>query len=73
MVHNDKSMPIFGILTVADEERQFRGNRNNFIDIIRTGREAGIDVYVVTVSDLNLARRTAVGYRYDSRKNHGRN
>lgn len=65
MVHNDKPMPIFGILTVADEERQFRGNRNNFIDIIRTGREAGIDVYVVTVSDLNLARRTAVGYRYD--------
>ena len=66
MIYNENPrIPVFGILTVSDEGRSFRGNRKNFIDIIRAGQEAGIDVYVVAVSDLNLARRTAVGYRYD--------
>ena len=31
--------PVFGILTMPDEERRFRGNTKNFIDIIRTGEE----------------------------------
>lgn len=57
---------VFGILTMPDETRQFRGNRKNFIDIIRTGQEMGVEVYVITVPDLVLSQPYVAAYRYDA-------
>ncbi|WP_379135882.1 YheC/YheD family protein [Paenibacillus sp. sgz500958] len=54
--------PVIAILTTSDKERKFCGNRNNFRDIIRTGKELGYFVYVVTVRELNLDSDTVIGY-----------
>lgn len=61
----DKPAPVFGILTMPDENKKFRGNRKNFIDIIRAGHEKGVHVYVITVPDLKLKQPYINGYRYD--------
>lgn len=58
----DPSKPVIAILTTSDRLKQFRGNRSNFRDIIRTGREMGCLVYVVTTRDLKLEERTVSGY-----------
>ncbi|MRN52993.1 YheC/YheD family protein [Paenibacillus monticola] len=58
----DGSKPVIAILTTSDKQRQFCGNRNNFRDIIRTGKELGYLVYVVTVRDLKLDERIVNGY-----------
>jgi hypothetical protein len=58
--------PLIGILTMDDPADLFRGNRNNFIDIIRTGSEMGVSVCVVTVKDLKPKHRKIIGYMYDS-------
>lgn len=60
--------PLVGILTMDDEHNQFRGNRENFIDIIQTGRELGVDVVVLTPSDLKLLQHRIYGYRYDPKQ-----
>lgn len=57
--------PLLGILTMDDPAEQFRGNRSNFIDIIRTGSEMGVSVCVVTVKDLKPKHRKMLGYLYD--------
>jgi hypothetical protein len=53
------------ILTYADEKRVFRGNQENFIDLIRTGEENGVHVYVMTTADFKLTGNTVVGYTYN--------
>ncbi|GGF85827.1 endospore coat-associated protein YheD [Paenibacillus albidus] len=58
----DHNKPVVAILTTSDKERQFAGNRNNFRDLIRMGKEMGYLVYVVTVRDLKLEDRTVTGY-----------
>lgn len=58
--------PALGILTMADHERSFRGNRNNFRDICLTGEQMGIDVYVLTHQDYRPGRRRVLAYAYDS-------
>lgn len=58
----DPSKPVIAILTTSDRLQQFRGNRNNFRDIIRTGREMGYMVYVITVRDLKLNEQIVSGY-----------
>lgn len=60
--HPDETKPIIAILTTSDRVRQFNGNRNNFRDIIRTGKEMGFLVYVITVRDLKLEERMVNGY-----------
>lgn len=60
--------PLIGILTVEDEHNQFRGNRDNFIDIIQKGRELGLEVIVLTPVDLKLHHQRVYGYRYDARQ-----
>lgn len=60
--------PTLGILTVGDESRKFRGNQENFIDLIKMGESLGVDVYVVTAQELNLSEPVITGYRYDSNK-----
>lgn len=54
----DSGKPVIAILTTSDRLKQFRGNRNNFRDIIRTGKEMGYLVYVVTVRDLKFEEQT---------------
>ena len=58
----DENKPVIAILTTSDKERKFCGNRNNFRDIIKTGRDLGYLVYVVTVRDLKLDSRVVNGY-----------
>jgi hypothetical protein len=60
-----RSKPIFAILTIADMQRMFLGNKLNFIDIIRIGEELGAQVYVVTTADLKLTGDAFPGYCYD--------
>jgi len=57
--------PVFAILTIDDGLQLFRGNRANFADLIRTGREQGFLTYVVTVKQLKLRRSQVRGYMPD--------
>ncbi|EFM10213.1 conserved hypothetical protein [Paenibacillus curdlanolyticus YK9] len=59
--------PVLAILTIEDDMLMFRGNRENFADIIRTGREMGFIVYVLTVKHLNLSKNQVKGYTFDDR------
>jgi hypothetical protein len=63
--HNKPQRPTLAILTHSDHKRLFRGNEENFIDLIRTGEEKGVHVYVMTTTDFKLADRRAVGYSYN--------
>ncbi|NEW07781.1 YheC/YheD family protein [Paenibacillus sp. SYP-B3998] len=64
-LHNKNEHPTLAILTVKDSKRIFRGNLDNFIDLIRTGERLGLDVYVVTTTEFNLTASQLNGYRYD--------
>ncbi|MDQ1910040.1 YheC/YheD family protein [Paenibacillus sp. GD4] len=57
--------PTLAILTYSDDKRIFRGNQENFIDLIRAGLEHQVKVYVMTVQDFKLTGSSAVGYTYD--------
>lgn len=59
---------VLAILTVDDQEKGFRGNRKNFIDLIESGQAAGVQVYVTTVRHLKLGARKIIGYAYDKEK-----
>lgn len=50
----EEAKPVVAILTMHDAYRLFKGNRQNFYEIIKTGRDMGFVVYVVTVRDLKL-------------------
>jgi len=56
--------PVLAILTVDDEQRSFRGNRQNFADLIATGEKHGFITYVVTVKNFRLKSATLPGYTY---------
>lgn len=56
---------VLAILTIDDDTQLFRGNRHNFIDIIRVGQGMGFIVYVVTVKNLLLTRSNLNGYVYN--------
>lgn len=55
-------LPIVAILTMDDDQGNFRGNRDNFADIINTGKKMGYIVYLVTVRDLNLQMKHIIGH-----------
>jgi hypothetical protein len=57
--------PVIAILTIADKARVFRGNKANFIDIIRIGSELGADVYVIAATDLKLTGEHLLAHCYD--------
>ncbi len=57
--------PVVAILTVEDDDNDFRGNRNNFADLVKTGAVMGIQVYVTTTRFLRLNNRKLVGYAYN--------
>jgi hypothetical protein len=56
--------PVVAILTIDDDLQLFRGNRQNFADLIRTGEEMGIITYVVTVKNLKLKAARILGYTF---------
>jgi hypothetical protein len=60
--------PVLAILTVDDEQRSFRGNRQNFADLISTGEKLGFVTYVVTVKNFKLKSPTLPGYTYHPRE-----
>lgn len=57
---------VLAILTIDDMDKDFRGNRNNFIDLIETGKQVGVFVYVTTVNHLKLQNRKIIGFTYDA-------
>lgn len=59
-----KYAPVFAILTVDEPDGDFRGNRSNFADLIRSGESMGFIVYVLTVKELLLHRKRLKGYVY---------
>lgn len=61
--------PAIAILTMPDEQRFFRGNSANFIDLIETGKELGMFVYVLTTTDLKLGNAKLIGYVYNAEDN----
>jgi hypothetical protein len=63
-LHERGQLPTIGILTVLCEYRDFRGDHQNFIDLIRTGREQGALVYVIAVEDLKLSEGKVQGFTY---------
>jgi len=63
--HQPVHRPLIAILTMDDDEERFRGNRSNFVDLIRTGAEMGVLVCVVTVNHLKLKQKRIVAYMYD--------
>ncbi|WP_127531151.1 YheC/YheD family endospore coat-associated protein [Paenibacillus kobensis] len=60
--------PVMAILTIEDDVLLFRGNRENFADILRTGRRMGFIVYVLTAKHLNFSKKQLKGYTYDEQK-----
>lgn len=62
-----RKRPTLAILTYEDETRVFRGNQENFVDLIRTGEALGVNVYVMTTSEFKLSGTEASGYSYNSR------
>ncbi|MBB3108280.1 hypothetical protein FHS18_000308 [Paenibacillus phyllosphaerae] len=61
--------PVLAILTIEDDLQLFRGNLSNFADLIRTGKEQGFLVYVLTVKQLKFKRKQLIGYTHDERTN----
>lgn len=59
--------PFIAILTSAGSQG-FRGNRENFRDIIQTGRRLGVTVYVLTPEGLQGSRSLVRGYLLDQRR-----
>ncbi|CAG7646630.1 hypothetical protein PAESOLCIP111_05207 [Paenibacillus solanacearum] len=62
---HQKKQPTLAILTYADKTRIFRGNQKNFVDLIRTGEEHDVRVYVMTTTDFKVNGNHAVGYTYN--------
>lgn len=62
---HDDFKPVIAVLTMHDDQRGFRGNHQNFLDIIQTGENMGYQVYIVTVRDLNVSGPTVKGYTYN--------
>ncbi|MCY9663566.1 YheC/YheD family protein [Paenibacillus alginolyticus] len=64
-LHEIRQKPTLAILTVKDSNRVFRGNLDNFRDLIQTGERFGVDVYIVTTKDFNLTSPEIYGYRFN--------
>ncbi|MBP2002551.1 hypothetical protein J2Z69_003637 [Paenibacillus shirakamiensis] len=60
----EEHKPVIAILTTHDKLKSFKGNRRNFRDIVKTGREMDIPVYILTARDLNLNSNRVLGYTF---------
>ncbi|RKD23762.1 hypothetical protein BEP19_04855 [Ammoniphilus oxalaticus] len=60
--------PLIGILTVR-RGAGFKGNKRNFIDIMRMGKQLGALVYVFAAEDIDWSTNTVGAFLYDETKN----
>ncbi|MDI4644807.1 YheC/YheD family protein [Cohnella hashimotonis] len=60
--------PVLAILTIDDDLQLFRGNRQNFADLLKTGEDQGFLTYVVTVRNLKLSAPRVLGFTYNPSK-----
>ncbi|WP_028611904.1 YheC/YheD family protein [Paenibacillus harenae] len=58
---------VLAILTIEDDIQLFRGNRSNFLDLIRTGQSMGFIVYVLTVKNLLLTKSSLLGFVFNEK------
>jgi hypothetical protein len=65
-LHDSTAQTLIAILTMHDEHRLFRGNLFNFIDLIRTGKEMGAKVFVVTAKDIKLGNPKVKSFVYNA-------
>ncbi|MDQ0873822.1 hypothetical protein QFZ77_002481 [Paenibacillus sp. V4I3] len=65
-LHEIRQKPTLAILTVKDSKRVFRGNLDNFRDLIQTGERLGVDVYIVTTKDFTLSSPEIYGFRFNT-------
>ncbi|MFS0727288.1 YheC/YheD family protein [Paenibacillus sp. 1P07SE] len=56
--------PVMAILTVDDDLHEFRGNRNNFADLIKAGRDSGFIAYVLTARQVKLSQKRLKGFTF---------
>lgn len=68
-IRSSSILPTVGILTMPDEQKNFRGNRKNFIDIIEAGKSYGVPVYVIAADQLHLNRERVLAYTYEREDN----
>lgn len=54
--------PVLAILTMSDPKLGFRGNRANFADLVRTGKEMGFIVYVLPMRYLKFSQPMLTGF-----------
>ncbi|MNU61702.1 Endospore coat-associated protein YheD [compost metagenome] len=64
----EEHTPLIAILTSHDKYKRFQGNRKNFRDIVKTGKELDIPVFVVTTRDLKLSGNKVLGYTFIQEK-----
>lgn len=60
--------PFVGILT-SEGGSPFRGNHQNFIDLINLGKKMGVTVYVVTPRGLQYGNSVVMGYLFKKGEN----
>ena len=58
------SKPVMAILTIDDDLHEFRGNRNNFADLIKAGRDSGFIAYVLTANQVKLSQKRLKGFTF---------
>lgn len=61
----EEKKTVVAILTMDDDMLMFRGNRDNFIDILRVGQEMSYPIFIVTVKDLKLDMPSVLGFTYN--------
>lgn len=59
--------PVIAILTYPDGSRTLRGNKQNFIDLIRAGAQHGAIVYVLTTDEFPLSGDKVAGYTFSQK------
>ncbi len=62
-VVNEK--PVVAILTYVDDSRVFRGDKQNYQDITRTGAEQNVHIYILPTKDFSLTAGKLKGFEYD--------
>ncbi|WP_240416237.1 YheC/YheD family protein [Paenibacillus periandrae] len=65
LLHQKSRRPTLAILTHSDDTRIFRGNKENYIDLIAAGEAKGVHVYVMTTANFKLTANQATGYSYN--------
>jgi hypothetical protein len=70
MISSDREAvkPVVAILTYKDNKRLFRGNKENFTELLQTAAEEGVIAYIVSQDDLDLKAGSIRGYTYHADK-----